>query len=130
MYMAAPMASLVPTVEHVHSWRSAVLKIIPDGRALIAAAGLLRAMAHPTRMSILITLRTRELSANGLHKETGIDRSMIDLHLVKLRALGLLRCRRKTKRLYYSCSSEAVERMLVTLDEVGQRPPLGGFCAC
>ena len=62
---------------------------------------LLSALADPTRLRILASLRENELSVAELQEVLGIGQSRISNHLAQLKSVGLLRDRREGQKAYY-----------------------------
>lgn len=83
-----------------------------------AAAALLSAMANPKRLMILLNLVEGEMAVGALAGEVGLSQSALSQHLSKLRAKKLVNTRRDAQTIYYSANSEAVLKVLQTLDEI------------
>src|SRR6218665_1198781 len=83
-----------------------------------AAAGLLSAMANPKRLMILCSLVKGEVPVGVLANQVGLSQSALSQHLSKLRAQKLVKTRRDAQTIYYSSTSEAVIKMLDTLEEI------------
>ncbi|MBN9032044.1 MAG: transcriptional regulator [Rhizobiales bacterium 63-7] len=82
------------------------------------AAGLLSAMANPKRLQILCSLVKGEVAVGALASQVGLSQSALSQHLSKLRAQKLVNTRRDAQTIYYSSSSEAVLKVLGTLEEI------------
>jgi len=65
-------------------------------------AGIIKAMAHPTRLLILNSLKKQEICVCELRRLVGDDMSTVSKHLLVLRNAGLAASRRDGNRLYYS----------------------------
>jgi DNA-binding transcriptional ArsR family regulator len=77
------------------------------------AAGILKAMAHPIRISILNTLDGgKSLSVTEIHKILGIEQSTASHHLGIMREKGVLTSRREGKNIYYSLRDDKLRDML------------------
>lgn len=83
-----------------------------------AAAALLSAMANPKRLMILLNLVESEMAVGALAGEVGLSQSALSQHLSKLRAKKLVSTRRDAQTIYYSANSEAVLKVLQTLEEI------------
>lgn len=83
-----------------------------------AAAGLLSAMANPKRLMILCSLVEGEVPVGVLATQVGLSQSALSQHLSKLRAQRLVKTRRDAQTIYYSSSSEAVKKILGSLEEI------------
>ncbi len=70
---------------------------------LETAANMLKAIAHPVRMSILGFLKQdEELTVTEIHKKLGVEQSTTSHHLGILKDKGVLTSRRVGKNTYYS----------------------------
>ncbi len=98
-----------------------MIQTVPDDHALARASVLLAAMANTKRLAILTLLTTREMSVKPLAKEIGLSQSALSQHLIKLKEAGVVQYRREGHYIYYSCESNAVKSMLLTLGVV-QKP--------
>ncbi|MBD9387376.1 helix-turn-helix transcriptional regulator [Rhizobium sp. CG4] len=87
-----------------------------------AAAGLLSAMANPKRLMILCSLVEGEVPVGVLATQVGLSQSALSQHLSKLRAQRLVKTRRDAQTIYYSSSSEAVKKILASLEEIYCQP--------
>lgn len=77
------------------------------------AAGILKAMAHPVRISILNALESgKALSVTEIHKILGIEQAAASHHLGIMRDKGVLNSRREGKNIYYSLRDEKLKDML------------------
>lgn len=66
-----------------------------------SAAGLLRAMANPNRLSILCVLGEGELSVGALNERIPLSQSALSQHLAVLREDGLVATRRESQTIHY-----------------------------
>ncbi|WP_027488757.1 ArsR/SmtB family transcription factor [Allorhizobium undicola] len=87
-----------------------------------AAAGLLTAMANPKRLMILCSLVQGEVPVGVLASQVGLSQSALSQHLSKLRAQKLVKTRRDAQTIYYSSTSDAVIKILDTLEEIFGQP--------
>lgn len=70
---------------------------------LQAAADMLKAIAHPIRMSILSLLETeKRLSVTEIHEKIDIEQSTASHHLGILKDKGVLVSEREGKKTFYS----------------------------
>jgi ArsR family transcriptional regulator, virulence genes transcriptional regulator len=83
---------------------------------------LLTAMANAKRLSILALLQDQEHSVGALCAKVGLSQSALSQHLAKLRAAKLVTTRRDAQIIYYSGCSDAVKKILETLDEIVAQP--------
>ncbi|MCR6633221.1 MAG: metalloregulator ArsR/SmtB family transcription factor [Magnetospirillum sp.] len=79
------------------------------------AARLLQAMGNPHRLRVLRELLGGERCAGDLGRMTGLQPSALSQHLSRLRADGLVRCRRAGSRIYYALAGEAAKSVLRSL---------------
>lgn len=64
-------------------------------------ASVLKAMAHPTRLLILNSLKKRETCVCELRDQVGDDISTVSKHLLVLKNAGLVAARREGNWLHY-----------------------------
>lgn len=84
-----------------------------DKIKLEKAAYILRAMAHETRLCVLMHLsQTKESSVSELMEEVGCEQSLLSHHLTDLRAKGILNSRREGQRNFYSINNDQVIPLL------------------
>ena len=79
---------------------------------------MLSAMANPKRLMILLNLVQGEMAVGVLAGRVGLSQSALSQHLSKLRAKKMVNTRRDAQTIYYSANSEAVLKVLQTLDEI------------
>lgn len=90
------------------------LRLNPDD--LDRAAGVLKAMAHPVRISILEVLEGgKSLTVTEIHNLLGIDQSAASHHLGIMKDRGVLSARREGKNIYYSLKDEKLKDLLYCL---------------
>jgi DNA-binding transcriptional ArsR family regulator len=83
-----------------------------------AAAELLTLISNEKRLAILTLLLGREMTVGSIADSVSLSQSALSQHLAKLRRLDLVETRRDRQMIYYSCNSEAVRRLLHTLDGI------------
>lgn len=84
-----------------------------DPHDLERAAGILKAMAHPVRISILGALEGgKSLTVTEIHNILKIEQSTASHHLGIMREKGVLSSRREGKNIYYSLRDEKLSDML------------------
>ncbi len=67
------------------------------------AANMLKAIAHPLRISIIAQLdEYKSLTVTELHRKLGIEQSATSHHLGILKDKGVLIAKREGKNIYYS----------------------------
>lgn len=76
------------------------------------AVGILKLIADPTRLRILIALLHGEHSVNLLAEHIGAQPSAVSQHLGKLRLGHLVRTRREGTHVFYVAQNEHVRRIV------------------
>ena len=83
------------------------------------AAALLSLLANGKRLTIVEHLiDNEEMSVGAIAEKVSLSQSALSQHLAKLRSMNLVETRRERQTIYYSCHSEAVRRLLGTLEEM------------
>jgi DNA-binding transcriptional ArsR family regulator len=73
------------------------------------AAGMLKAMAHPVRISIIGCLEQgKRKSVTEIHNQIGIEQSTASHHLGILKDKGVLGSKREGKNTYYFLKHEKI----------------------
>jgi ArsR family transcriptional regulator, virulence genes transcriptional regulator len=81
------------------------------------AAGMLKAMAHPVRISIIGCLEQgKRKSVTEIHNQIGTEQSMASHHLGILKDKGVLGSKREGKNTYYFLKHE---KLIVLLNCIG-----------
>ncbi|WP_114313393.1 ArsR/SmtB family transcription factor [Thermus caldifontis] len=108
------MAKAVCGVYEIHPERVAKARVgLPQEAVLKEAALLLKALADPTRMCLLLALRAAgELCVCDLALLAGVSVSAVSHQLRLLRQTRLVAFRREGKQVYYRLADEHVERLL------------------
>ncbi|MBN1596370.1 winged helix-turn-helix transcriptional regulator [candidate division FCPU426 bacterium] len=75
-------------------------------------AKILRAMAHPLRLQMLLGLCRHECNVNKVWRQLHISQPLASQHLKKMRALGLLTAIRRGKQICYQVQDPRVIKML------------------
>lgn len=88
--------------------------LLPDGREQVALADTFRALADPTRVSIVLSLLRQELCTCDLAAITGVTESAVSQHLRILRQLRLVRSRREGRMVFHSLDDLHI-RILLTV---------------
>jgi DNA-binding transcriptional ArsR family regulator len=73
-----------------------------------AQAAVIKAMAHPTRLLILNSLKKKETCVCELRDLVGDDMSTVSKHLLVLRSAGLVAARREGNWLHYRLTCPCV----------------------
>lgn len=83
-----------------------------------AQAAVLKAMAHPTRLLILNSLKKRETCVCELRDLVGDDISTVSKHLLVLKNAGLVAARREGNWLHYRLTCPCVLDFAACLGEL------------
>jgi DNA-binding transcriptional ArsR family regulator len=98
-----------------------------DTRSLLAnippahaekAAGMLRALANPTRLQILCKLIQGEMTVGELNAELGLSQSALSQHLSRLRKDGLVATRRESQHIHYRIADPGAMEIIGQLYEM------------
>ncbi len=82
-----------------------------------AAAGLLKALAHPARLLVLCQLVEGERSVGELQPLTGLGMSALSQHLAVLREMALVTTRREAQTIHYALAEGPAIAVLDVLYE-------------
>jgi DNA-binding transcriptional ArsR family regulator len=82
------------------------------------AAEFLTLISNEKRLAILAILLRGEMTVGTMADRVALSQSALSQHLAKLRSLDLVETRRDRQMIYYSCNSEAVRKVLHTLDGI------------
>jgi DNA-binding transcriptional ArsR family regulator len=87
------------------------LQLTPEN--LEKAAGMLKAIAHPVRISIIGILEEgQKLTVTEIHKKVGIEQATASHHLGIMRDKGVLNSRREGKNIYYFLKHDTLKVLL------------------
>lgn len=88
------------------------------------AAGLLRALANPHRLTVLCVLSEGELPVGELNARVPLSQSALSQHLGVLRADGLVETRREGQAIHYRLAPGPALAVIRTLHDLycGRRP--------
>lgn len=85
------------------------------------AASILKAVAHPIRLSILQLLQQEErLSVNEICERLGSEQSLTSHHLSNMKLKGVLASKREGQRIYYHLKFQELTHLLQCMEN----------CAC
>jgi DNA-binding transcriptional ArsR family regulator len=89
-----------------------------DPETLEKAAGLLKAIAHPIRISIVSYLEDgRKRTVTEIHKQLGIEQSTASHHLVILKDRGVLSSKREGKNTRYFLRHQNLGKILNSISD-------------
>ena len=74
--------------------------------------------ADAKRLAIMAYLLEGEMTVGSIAKKVALSQSALSQHLAKLRSLDLVDTRRDRQMIYYSCRSDAVQRLFLTLGDI------------
>lgn len=88
---------------------------------VLAASGLLKLLADPTRLRIVMHLRDGESSVTGISQALGMEQSAVSHQLSRLLVGGLVTNRRDGKQIHYRLADHHVKKILVAaLEHAGE----------
>jgi ArsR family transcriptional regulator, virulence genes transcriptional regulator len=82
------------------------------------AAALLSLMANEGRLRVFELITRSEWDVTSLAAAVNLSQSALSQHLKKLRDAKVVNVRRDAQTLYYSCKSDAVAKILLTLSDI------------
>lgn len=112
---AAPTGLQHGAEEHVHSPERSQVRIIPTPPAvtLTAAGDLLRALAAPVRIAIVLELRESERCVHELVDALGVTQPLISQHLRVLKSAGVVSGERHGREVVYRLVDEHLAHIVV-----------------
>jgi ArsR family transcriptional regulator len=112
---AAPTGLQHGAEEHVHSPERAQVRITPtpSTATLVAAGDLLRALAAPVRIAIVVELRESERCVHELVAALGVTQPLISQHLRVLKAAGVVSGERHGREVVYRLVDEHLSHIVV-----------------
>ena len=88
-----------------------------SGESLELAASLLKAVAHPHRLSILQMLDQHErLSVNEICENLEIEQSLTSHHLANMKLKGILGAKREGQKIYYHLKLKNLHHILSCME--------------
>ncbi len=92
---------------------------MPDEETLRRTAEFFKLLGDPTRCKLICALLHQELCVCDLANVLSMTKSSISHQLSKMRQLGVVKCRRAGKEVYYSLDDDHVEDLLrITLTHI------------
>lgn len=92
---------------------------MPEEAILQRTAAFFKILGDPTRCKLICALLQQELCVCDLANVLSMTKSSISHQLSKMRQLGVVKCRRAGKEVYYSLDDHHVEDLLrITLTHV------------
>lgn len=77
------------------------------------ATALLKALAHPVRLTICCQLRDNEMSVGDIEMQLGFKQPRLSRELAKLRDEGLVETRRESKVIFYRLADHPRGRAMI-----------------
>lgn len=81
-------------------------------------AEFFKALANPLRIRILDELRSEELTVSEIRERLNVELPNVSQQLAVLRAKNLVRSRKQSNNIYYSCSDPTVFKLLDVAKEI------------
>ncbi len=75
-------------------------------------ASIFQALAHPTRIAILESLRDGEVSARAIQDRLGIEQANLSQHLAILRSRQIVVSRKDGNQVFYSLRNKVLVKVL------------------
>lgn len=89
-----------------------------NAETLEKAAGMLKAIAHPMRISIVQLLEdNKKRTVTEIHKKLGIEQATASHHLVILKDRGVLSSKREGKNTWYFLKHPNFRSVLASVQE-------------
>jgi DNA-binding transcriptional ArsR family regulator len=89
-----------------------------DPEALEKASNMLKAIAHPVRISIVGYLEDgKKRTVTEIHKQLGIEQAVASHHLLILKDRGVLLSKRDGKNIYYYLRHDKLGNILENIGE-------------
>lgn len=89
----------------------AVRRAMPSAELVLTLADFYKIMGDPTRCRIICALQQRELCVCDLANVLSMTKSSVSHQLSKMRACGVVKCRRAGKEVYYSLDDDHVSQL-------------------
>ncbi|ARK10003.1 ArsR/SmtB family transcription factor [Fibrivirga algicola] len=84
-----------------------------DEKKIEKAAYVLKAVAHPLRIKIILMLQeNKEMNVSTIYKNLNAEQSLISHHLINMRDKGILEIRRSGKNIYYFLVDTSVANVI------------------
>lgn len=110
---------------HHHGATSTPPATLPSKDAMAAAGDLLRALAAPVRIAIVLQLRETERCVHELVEALGVTQPLISQHLRILKAAGVVRGERTGREVFYRLVDDHLAHIVIDAvahAEEGPRP--------
>lgn len=91
---------------------------VPNQIKCEEVAGILKQLAHPQRLNILCQLALGTRNVSELERSSGASQSSVSQFLSRMKADGLVDCRRENRSVYYHIKDQRVTRLLKNMYEI------------
>ncbi|MDR0478359.1 MAG: metalloregulator ArsR/SmtB family transcription factor [Burkholderiaceae bacterium] len=83
------------------------------------AAAMLRALGNENRLLLLcLLIEHGELNVGQMQEQLDLSQSALSQHLARMRAEGLVDCRREAQTVYYRIIDANVKKIIATLKKI------------
>jgi DNA-binding transcriptional ArsR family regulator len=100
-------------VEHVHGHPASTPAPVRTPRTLAAAGDLLRALAAPVRIAVVLQLLESDRCVHDLVDALGVAQPLISQHLRVLKSAGVVRGERRGREVVYSLVDDHLAHIVV-----------------
>ncbi|MEF3694177.1 MAG: metalloregulator ArsR/SmtB family transcription factor [Candidatus Cloacimonadota bacterium] len=94
---------------------------MPNSERYTYMAGVMKALAHPTRLFIVDQLESQARNVSELTEMVGIDISTISRHLAILKQAGIIASEKKNNQVIYSLLCPCVLDMYKCVIQIKER---------
>jgi ArsR family transcriptional regulator len=91
---------------------------MPEDKLTENKAGILKAMAHPTRINILESLREGERCVCEIIELVDTEQSNTSQHLAQLKKMGIISSRKDGLKVIYKVNNSEIFSLLDMLDKI------------
>ena len=95
-----------------------------------ARSGIVKAMAHPTRLLVMEALMEGELCVNDLTELAGCDVTTLSKHLSVMKRAGLLVCEKRGLQVFYQNACPCFAEFFRCIDLIASTQSRLFSCAC
>ncbi|MFT4087940.1 MAG: metalloregulator ArsR/SmtB family transcription factor [Gordonia sp. (in: high G+C Gram-positive bacteria)] len=104
--------------------------LVADATAHLAASDLLRALAAPARVAIVLALDKRAMCVHELVDDLQLNQPQVSQHLRVLKNSGVVEGRRRGREVEYTLVDDHVAHIVVdAMVHAGERRPVGRLTA-
>ena len=96
----------------------------------VLRSGVVKAMAHPTRLLVMETLMQGEQCVNDLTAIAGCDVTTLSKHLAVMKRAGLLVCEKRGLCVYYQIACPCFAEFFRCIDLIAKTRASKLRCAC